>query len=281
MRELRDTERAALVKLLADDDPHVLDLLQENFLQMGADGLAFLELVAQHSDADAQRGARQILETLRERQAVDTFARFCGTCGSHFDLEQACWMLARTRYPALDVAPYHVRLAQMTQELRERLTSRETPRSTIEVCNHYLFKMLNFRGNREDYNDPDNSYLNRVLDRRLGIPISLSTVYLIIGQRLGLPLYGVNMPGHFLIKWQSTATQFYVDAFAEGRILSQHDCRELSERLGLAFSPASLTPASPRQIIQRMCRNLQSCFADTQTQRAEQLGRFVALLSRR
>jgi regulator of sirC expression with transglutaminase-like and TPR domain len=118
-----------------------------------------------------------------------------------------------------------------------------------------------------------------VLDRRLGIPITLATVYLLVGRRLGLPLMGINMPGHFLLRWQSATTHFFVDAFNEGRILSEKDCRAIAGQMGLAVSHAHLVPAAPRQILLRMCRNLQAIYKDTDPARAEQFGRFIALLS--
>lgn len=280
MKTLRDTDRQALVKLLADDDPHVLDLLEQKFVEMGADGLTFLATVAREGDTAARQGATQILHTIREREACDAFARFCSTCDSNFDLEAACWLLARTRYPVLDDAPYRARLDQMARELKERLTGRETPRSAIEVCNRYLFRTLGFRGNSQDYHDPDNSYLNRVLDRRLGIPITLSTLYLLIAKRLGLPLVGVNMPGHFLLKWQSASTHFFVDAFNDGQVLDMEDCKQLCERLAHGFSPVFLAPANSHQILLRLCRNLRANYAESDPHRAEQLDRFISLLAR-
>lgn len=279
MATLRDTDRQALVKLLSDDDATVLQLLEEKFLEMGPDGLAFLETVARDAAPDARRGARRILLTISERDVLETFARFCATCGSAFDLEAGCWLLAKTRYPDLDTAAYQARLDQMARELKERLTGRETPRATIEVCNRYFFRRLGFRGNEEDYYDPDNSYLNRVLDRRLGIPISLSAVYLLIGRRLGLPLQGINMPGHFLLKWRSSTGEFYVDAFNEGQVLRVEDCKEMCEQMGQGFKPAHLATATPRQVLWRMCRNLQAIYVERDEARAEQFGKFVALLS--
>jgi regulator of sirC expression with transglutaminase-like and TPR domain len=279
MATLRETDRQALVKLLSDDDATVLQLLEEKFLEMGPDGLAFLETVATDAAPDARRGARHILHTIRERDVFETFARFCATCGSAFDLEAGCWLLAKTRYPELDTVAYQARLDQMARELKERLTGRESPRATIEVCNRYFFRRLGFRGNEEDYYDPDNSYLNRVLDRRLGIPISLSAVYLLIGRRLGLPLHGVSMPGHFLLKWRATSGEFFIDAFNEGQVLHAEDCKEMCAQMGQGFKPEHLAAATARQILLRMCRNLQAIYVERDEARAEQFGRFIALLA--
>ncbi len=280
MKALREPDRIALARLLADEDPRTLQLLQETLAVRGEEGFQFLESVVRDGGPVAQRNATQILRVLRETAAWEALAQFCATCGSHFDLEVASWLVAKTRYPEFDKAAYSTRIDEMAQELRKRLTGRETPRSTIEVCNHYLFRTLGFRGNRQDYYDPDNSYLNRVLDRRLGIPISLSVLYLLLARRLHLPLIGINMPAHFLLKWQSATGSFYFDPFHEGELLDEADCRELCKRLGVVFNPLFLTPTTPQIILLRMCNNLQAIYADREPARAEQFGRFAAKLSR-
>ena len=277
MKELREADQQALRKLLADDDARVQELLQEKLLEMGAQGAAFLETVVAGDDAGAAGGAKRILHAIRERDACEAFAQFAATCDEQADLEAACWLLAKTRYPDLNEAAYSARLDQLARELRERLTGSETPLGTIEVCNHHLFQTLGFRGNREDYLDPDNSYLNRVLDRRLGIPISLSVLYLLLGRRLRLPLVGINMPGHFIIKWQSADAAFFIDSFTEGQVFDEEDFREFCRKHG--FGTEHLRePATPRQILSRMCRNLHGIYQETDPARAEQFGRFVALL---
>jgi regulator of sirC expression with transglutaminase-like and TPR domain len=280
MKALREPERLALAKLLADEDPRTLQLLQEKLAERGPEGLTLLESVAHEGEPTARRNATQILRVLREAAAWEALAKFCATCGSHFDIEAATWLVAKTRYPEFDEAAYRTRIDQMAQELRKRLTGRETPRATIEVCNHYLFRMLGFQGNSQDYYDPDNSYLNRVLDRRLGIPISLSVLYLLLARRLRLPLIGINMPAHFLLKWQSDTTSFYFDPFHEGELLDETDCRELCQRMGVEFNPVFLSPTTPQIILLRMCNNLQVIYADREPARAEQFARFAALLSR-
>jgi len=247
---------------------------------MGDEAIAALEFVVRDGEPSAQQNARQMLGSIRERNAWEAFTHFCAAGGDHFDLETGVWLLARTRYPELDDSPYRARLDQMAKELRERLTGRETPRGTIEVCNRYLFHTLSYRGNKQDYYDTDNSYLNRVLDRRLGIPISLSVLYMLLGRRLNLPLVGVAMPAHFLLKWHAADAQFLIDTFHEGALLNEDDCRELCARLGVAFQPAFLLPASPRMILLRMCNNLRAIYAEREPARAEQLGRIIAQLSR-
>ncbi|HUJ10763.1 MAG TPA: transglutaminase-like domain-containing protein [Verrucomicrobiae bacterium] len=278
MPTLRDPERKALAKLLADDDPRVLRLLEEKLSEMGNDAIAALEFVESAGEPSAQQNARQMLRSIQGRKAWEAFHHFCATGGEHFDLETAAWLLAKTRYPELDELPYRVRLDQMAKEFRERLTGRETPRGTIEVCNRYLFHTLGFSGNKQDYYDDDNSYLNRVLDRRLGIPISLCVLYLLLARRLSLPLIGISLPAHFLLKWQAPEAEFFIDTFHEGALLDEEDCRELCARLGVTFQPAFLLPATPRIIVLRMCNNLHAIYADREPARAEKFAKVISLL---
>jgi regulator of sirC expression with transglutaminase-like and TPR domain len=277
---LREADRVALEKLLADDDPTVWRLLAERFAGMGPDGQAFLDDLLQRGDPRARRGAQWVQRSLQEHEAAEALARFCAICEAPADLSRGCWLLAKTRYPDLNAAAYEARLAELAQELRERLTGRETPRGTIEVVNRHLFGTLGFRGNKRDYYDPDNSYLNRVLDRRLGIPISLSVMYLLVGRRLHLPLQGVNLPGHFVLQWRSRDAHFYIDPFNEGRLLTAADCRDYCVKLGLEFRWAnSLDEASTRQIMARLCRNLHAIYAESDPPRVGALERALALLT--
>jgi regulator of sirC expression with transglutaminase-like and TPR domain len=281
MTSLRESERQALVKLLGDDDPTVLQLLEERFAEMGAAGRTFLESVAVEAEPAVRGSAQRILESLKVREVDEDFARFCATCDTPQDLETGCWLLARTRYLNLEPAPYKARLDRMAQELRARLTGRETPTAAIEVANRYMFRKLGFRGNEEDYYDPDNSYLNRVLDRRLGIPITLSIVYLLLGRRLAWPLEPVNLPGHFILRWRSRLAQFYVDPFYEGRMLDEADCRALCAQRELAFNPGMLAPTGTRLVLLRMLNNLRAIYSESDPSRAERLERFIALLAER
>ncbi|MCG3149750.1 MAG: hypothetical protein PCFJNLEI_03215 [Verrucomicrobiae bacterium] len=276
---LREADRLALVKLLTDDDPTVWRLLEERFAVMGQDGRDFLDDLLQTPETGAHRGAQWIKRSLQEREAAEALAQFCAICDSPADLSRGCWFLAKTRYPELDATAYEARVAEMAQELRARLTGRETPRGTIEVVNRHLFGTLGFRGNKRDYYDPDNSYLNRVLDRRLGIPISLSVLYLLVGRRLHLPLSGVNLPGHFVIQWQSRLAKFFIDPFNEGRVLTEADCREYCTQMGLKFRSSSLSAASTRQIMTRLCRNLHAIYTANDPSRVPPLERAIALLT--
>jgi regulator of sirC expression with transglutaminase-like and TPR domain len=182
------------------------------------------------------------------------------------DLAEAALIIARGEYPALDVAAYCSRIEEMAAGLRARLRGDMPSTERIRALNRFLFAELGFAGNAAEYYDPRNSYLNEVLDRRLGIPISLSVVYLEIGRRIGLPLHGVAFPGHFLVKCVVRDGAIVLDPYGRGASLGLDDlCERLRVlRNGIEPGPEQmrmmLAAASNREILCRMLRNLKGIY---------------------
>ncbi|MCU0525339.1 MAG: tetratricopeptide repeat protein [Elainella sp. Prado103] len=179
------------------------------------------------------------------------------------NLARAALYLAQEAYPELDSEEYLNALDTMASEVRERLPASPYPLRIIQVLNQYLYEDLQFRGNTEEYYDPDNSYLNQVIDRRLGIPITLSLVYLEVADRIQFPMVGVGMPGHFLIRPTIEDMQVFVDPFHQGEVLFSEDCQNrLSEIFNrpIELRPEYLAPVAPRQFLMRMLGNLKSIY---------------------
>ncbi len=147
------------------------------------------------------------------------------------DLVRAALTIARTEYPDLDIESYVARIDELARAAEARISDVGDAAQTIAALNRTLFEEAGLRGNREDYYDPRNSFLNDVLDRGLGIPITLALIYMEVGRRLGFPLFGVGMPGHFLLKhYDIDGRETLVDCFNGGDILSPQDCqRRLDE----------------------------------------------------
>ena len=180
-------------------------------------------------------------------------------------LERAALYLAQEEYPALDVEAYLKTLDEMAAVVKERSPQSAYPLKIIQTINDYLYDELGFVGNTVDYYDPRNSFLNEVIDRRTGIPIALSLVYLAIAQRVGLPMVGINMPGHFLIRPVIEDAEICVDPFHQGEILFPQDCRErLTQVYGhpVALKPAFLEAVSNRQFLARMLTNLKVIYGN-------------------
>jgi regulator of sirC expression with transglutaminase-like and TPR domain len=163
-----------------------------------------------------------------------------------------------------DVAYYLTLLDDMAEALRPSIRAATTELGIIGALNCYLFEELGFYGNAEDYYNPNNSFLDKVLDLKTGIPILLSVVYLELGWRLDLPLYGIGLPGHFIVSYGPAAKELiYLDVFNQGQILSEDDCLDLCQMprdQRFAFRQAYLAPVVKRAILFRMLLNLKQIY---------------------
>lgn len=196
------------------------------------------------------------------------------------DLAVAALMIARVEYPRLDAGPYLDRLDALGREAGARVSAAarlpvEAPRAVdpdayarVMALNHYLFDELQFVGNRRQYEDPRNTFLNQVLDRRTGIPISLALIYMEVARRAGLHVEGVNFPGHFLVRCPAPralehADDLIIDAFHGGALLSEAACQELLRRHAgesAVFEETLLRRANKQQILVRMLLNLKRLY---------------------
>jgi regulator of sirC expression with transglutaminase-like and TPR domain len=179
------------------------------------------------------------------------------------DLDRAALWIARIERPALDPQPFLSLLDSYAVELAGRLRDMEDGAEYVAAANAYLFDELGFRGNHEDYYDPRNSCLDYVLTERAGIPITLSLVYLEVARRLAKPVYGVGMPGHFLVQYDDGTFSTFIDPFHSGQLLAADDCFRVARRMTgaeLQPDPAFLQPVSKRQILLRMLNNLRNIY---------------------
>ncbi len=186
---------------------------------------------------------------------------------SPLDLVGAALYIAQEEYPDMVVADYVQAFAQMGTSLKKRLPSERYPLRFIRTINDYLYGELGFVGNTHNYYDPDNSFLNRVLERRTGIPITLALVYLEVARQVGFPLIGIGFPGHFLIRPDLPEIEFYVDAFTGGEILFPQDCQaRLTEiyQQDVPLRPEFFQPVTPEQFLVRMLRNLKQIYVEQQ-----------------
>ncbi len=188
-------------------------------------------------------------------------------------LARAAFVIARIEYPKLDIEAYLAKLDAMggiaarAVERHVERTGDASALSRVTAVNEYLFDELRFVGNRDRYEDPRNSCLNEVLDRRTGIPITLSIVYMEVARRAGLRIDGINFPGHFLVRCPDAGSRggrgLIIDPFHAGAILSEHDCRLLLQRhvgAEVAFNRSLLAPTTRLQIIVRMLLNLKRIY---------------------
>jgi regulator of sirC expression with transglutaminase-like and TPR domain len=192
---------------------------------------------------------------------VGEFARYVARPAEEIRLDEAALRLARAEYPALDLPAQLARLDALAA--RARCDLRQSPQANIASLNLLLFEEENFTGNEEEYDDPRNSYLNDVLDRKIGIPITLSIVYQEVARRCGLPVVGVGFPGHFLAKYLTASGEILIDPYHRGAIVSLEDCKEkLKAQFGeeVELRPSYLFESSTKQILTRMLNNLKGSY---------------------
>lgn len=273
--------KSALLTLLADEDLAVYRAARARLLACGPEALAWLHLHTNSRDAVLRRRVREILEHLGRQHADAEFLAFCLRQGEDADLEEGVWLLARTRYPDINLAGYRALLDSFALDIRERLGSQRRGLSCLAVVNDHLFNELGFNGNERHFYDPENSYLNRVLDRRTGNPISLCLVYWLVARRLELPVVGIALPRHFVCRFQTPTETVYIDAFHRGKLLTRADCVRFLQQIGQGFQESYLAPATAGRTLLRLCSNLHQIYHE-QGQREEEarLQRYVVALAR-
>ena len=205
--------------------------------------------------------------------ALQAFESVINKEDARIDLARACLMIAQDAYPGLEVERYLGEIERMAIRLRGRLPATGGPEERVATLNQFLFDDLGFWGNTEEYYDPRNSYLNEVIDRKTGIPITLAILYMEVGRRVGLPLEGVSFPGHFLVRLRLRGGMLVLDPFTGGAAQSEAELRErlqrvipegVADNLPVAELPLDqfLEPASNRQILARVLRNLKGIYRE-------------------
>ncbi|WP_414622611.1 SirB1 family protein [Calothrix sp. CCY 0018] len=177
----------------------------------------------------------------------------------YIDLAKAALYIAQEEYSELDIEEYLNALDAMAIELEERLPLEKYPLKIIQCINKYLYDDLNFTGNTQNYYDPRNSFLNDVIERRIGIPITLALLYIEIARRIDFPMIGIGMPGHFLIRPNVSEIEIFVDAFNSGEVLFPQDCQQRLSQIyqqNITLQPEFLAPVTKKQFLARMLTNL-------------------------
>ncbi len=280
-KELSESQWKALVNLLGDDDPSIYQTVREKILSFGEDAGEWLRPHRLSNDPVLRRRAREIVQHFDRQEADTWFLAFCLKHGEEFDLEEGVWLLALTQYPEINVEAYRALLDHFAAEIRERIDFSETNKEILTTINNYVFDELGFSGDQESYYDPQNSYLNRVVDRRKGNPINLSLLYLLLARRLELPVAGIGLPGHFICRYQSTSEEIYVDPFHHGKFLTKADCIQYLVSGSHGLQDEFLSPVSTRRILMRICSNLHQIYSQMElTEETTRLQRYLVALAR-
>lgn len=279
--DLTEKQRLALIQLLDDEDPQIYSHVREKLIECGSEISKLLKPHTIQGSPILRKRAKEIINYFAKRDADNEFLSFCLKNGDDLNLETGVWLLAKTQYPDLNQEAYNALLDKYAFDIAERLRHTTRGVSIINTVNFYLFDELGFTGNEIDYYNPDNSFMNMVIDKRTGNPVSLCTLYIFIAKRLKLPVAGIALPGHFMCRFQTTTEEFYIDVFNRGRILTKSDCIRYLHNSNHTMHEGFLSPVSPKNILLRMCSNLHQIYQQReQLSEAEQYQRYLIALAR-
>lgn len=273
---ISDKDLEILYVLLDDPQESVRDEVDKKLLSFGEaiiEPLVRLDTFSGRANAERVEG---LIHAIRHQKTSERFTLFLNNPNMDVNLEEGVFIIAKYGYPLVDIDVYKKKLDEMADDVRRMAGAHSTIGNVLLQLRTFLFSELGYLGNRHQYYDPDNTYFNRVIDRRIGIPISLSTLMLLLGQRLQLPLKGVGMPMHFLLRYDDGTRSFYIDAFNNGSMITRDQCRQMMTRSGFPFADNMLEPVSNKYMIERMLRNL--LFAYQQSGNHEEVKNLTAFL---
>lgn len=257
---MTENERLALFSLIDDPSPFVRKALLNTLGEMGRDGLDLLQEAVDGPNRILSWHAARLLSELQTSDPAQEFRTFIKEM--NYEMESGWLMISRVAYPGLDIGDICQRLDAIASRCSELLVKPTTAREQCLVINRVLFHEMGFRGNSERYTDPDNSFINRVLETKRGLPITLSVLYLLIGQRLGIPIEPISAPGHFVVGCFDEQAPFYIDPFERGKFLTAGQMLKRIEEITLAPNIGHLAPASTHETLARICRNLAQHYSD-------------------
>jgi Uncharacterized conserved protein len=245
-------QKEAIVRLLKDNDPETVRLVKEQLAEAGEDAVNDLTMLAGAEDEKVSQHARDVLELIADREADEEFSLLCHLFGDHHDLERANWMLARALLPGVDFAPLEKKVNAWGRQFLIKSSGAVSSRERVILLANFMSRDLEFRGNSDDYYNERNCLLPCVIETRMGIPITLTLLYMMVAARAGMCVEGINLPGHFIARHGD----LYFDPFHRGRILTPADCAAILAKQNLSLQKSHLVDATARQILVRVLANL-------------------------
>ncbi len=264
---LPQSELQHLIKLLDDESDFVYENIKERLISHGDNSINFIKEYADMTNPVIEQRANEIISTINFDKLEEKFKNL--DLEENKDLlENAIFLISSFGYPDINIDNYKMILDKMALDIEKKIDDmgylKNTNLDIINIINDYLFVEKRFDGNSENYYDADNSYINKVIDKKTGIPVSISILYILIAKRLNLPVFGVNLPSHFIIKYQDSTEEFFIDPFNKGIVISRDEVIQFLEKLGLDEEEFNHIPylkiAEDKEIIKRVFANLVNVF---------------------
>ncbi|WP_129718331.1 transglutaminase-like domain-containing protein [Pedobacter sp. SYP-B3415] len=261
-------EISALVKLLDDPDEEVYGHVEKKLLEYGNEVVDYLENAWEQSfDALMQQRIENIVHRIQFNSVKEDLNLWY--MSGAFDLLQGALIVNRYQYPDLDEQKLIFQIEEMKRDIWVNLQYEMSSIEKVKLINHVLYNQHGFGGNTKNHHDPQNSYISQVLESKKGNQISLAIIYSTLAQKLDIPIYGINLPQHFILGYvdetkreheQEFGVLFYINAFNKGNIFGKHDVDQFLRQLNLDPLPGYYRPCSNTEIIRRVLRNLISAY---------------------
>lgn len=265
------TEVSALISLLDDPDEQVFLQIRDKLLSMGFEVIPALESAWENSfDTILQQRIESIIHRIQSDSLVRAIKEW--SLPENQDLLTGALLVARSQYPDINETQVRKHIEQIKQDIWLELNNNLTALEKVRVINHILFDVHNFSGNTSNFHAPQNSYINNVLESKKGNQVSLSIIYAVIAQDLRIPIYGVNLPEHFILAYvdqagspsQPTMDQdrvlFYINPFSRGSVVSKKEIEAFVRQQRLEPKPEFFAPCSNLSIIRRLLNNLMASY---------------------
>jgi regulator of sirC expression with transglutaminase-like and TPR domain len=273
-------EVKALVSLLDDDDKEVSFLVEREIKQQGGKIIPLLEEEWEKADFSPliQRKIEELIHGLQYEQTVERLTHWHN--GGAIDLLEGLWIVATYQYPDLSLDKLRGEFEQFFYEAWLEFKDEMHPIDQIRTLNHVFFNKLKFSSNTKNFHSPSNSMLNVVLETRKGNPISLCCIYMLIAQRLNLPVYGVNLPNLFVLTYKQDPAQFYINVFNKGLVFMRSDIDHYIAQLNQKPNEMFYQPCSTLDIVKRVLRNLTLAFEKVgEAEKVKEIERLAMILS--
>jgi len=277
-----ENEISSLIRLMDDEDDYVWEHVRKKLISIGEDVLPFLDMAVRDENLVLRRRALQIINALLPNQIGEKIRKLTVNAkGGDIDLEQGVMILTEYGYPGFDSEVCTKALDELAEGLKKNIPANASPQRIVRELTHFLFIVQGFKGDKKNFFDKDNSYFNKVLSQKKGLPISLSVICILISSRLNLNIVGVGLPCHFIVMHNTPGEPIYFDPFHRGKVLTADGCKELVNSFGFEFKEAQLNPVSNRDILLRMIHNLEVTFNQSNQQDdAKNMADFAAILTK-
>ncbi len=260
---MNENELKALISLLDDPDAGIYQELEDKLIASGPDVVPFLEQHWEESfDALLQGRVEQIVHKIQFNQVKNDLQLWM--IHNQEDLLEGLLIINRYQYTHLNEDEVHQQLAELKRNAWYYLMYDMSPLEKVKLLNNILFREFGLSGNTADYNAAQNSYINRVLESKKGNPISLACIYSLVAQRLDIPIYGVNLPKHFVLAYmdedEPDKVLFYINVFNRGQVMQESDISAFLQQLNLPLTDEYTKPCTNIAIIKRVLRNLVTAY---------------------